>query len=75
VTYVTWRVQSSDSETHDVAVYFDAASQIVVNTPDEPVSWSRYRVGDLQVLRMGSQQQAGVVNGGWGELARRGQSQ
>jgi glutaminase A-like protein/uncharacterized protein DUF5127/uncharacterized protein DUF4964 len=74
VTYVTWLVQSSDSKKHEVQVYFDAASQIVVNTADEPVSWSRYRVGDLHVLRMGSQQQPILEKSGddlridWGYL-------
>ncbi|MGA8027955.1 MAG: DUF4965 domain-containing protein [Bryobacteraceae bacterium] len=74
VTYLTWRVQSSDGNTHQVAIYFDAGSGMVVNTPDEPVEWSRYRIGNLQVLRMGSQKQPVLEKSGddlridWGYL-------
>jgi hypothetical protein len=56
-TYLTWRAQSVDEKTHEVAIYFDAGSEISVNTRDEPVIWSRYQLGGVPVLRMGSQQQ------------------
>jgi hypothetical protein len=73
-TYITWQVHSVDGAGHDVSIYFDAGSQIVVNTPEETVQWSRYRLGDLQVLRMGSQQQPVLEKSGddlridWGYL-------
>ena len=57
VTYLTWRVEARDGKPHDVQLYFDASAQLTVNTMDERVGWSRYRVGDLQVLRMGSTEQ------------------
>jgi hypothetical protein len=73
-TYVTWQARSIDGQNHRVEIYFDAASQIVVNTPDEQVQWSRYRLGDLNVLRMGTQQQPILQKSGddlridWGYL-------
>lgn len=74
VTYVTWQVQTTDAGVHKVQVYFDAASQIAVNTPQERVMWGRYRIGDLQILRVGTQQQPILQKAGdnlridWGYL-------
>jgi hypothetical protein len=56
-TYITWEIQSADGRDHAVEVYFDASSDLVVNSPDQPVVWSRVRLGNLEVLRIGSQQQ------------------
>jgi hypothetical protein len=57
VTYLIWDAKANDAREHAVQVYFDASTEIAVNTPDEPTNWSRYRVGALDVLRAGSQQQ------------------
>ncbi len=73
-TYLTWRAQSTDQKTHQVAVYFDAGSEISINTRDEPVVWSRYQLGEIQVLRVGSRQQPILQKSGddlridWGYL-------
>jgi hypothetical protein len=73
-TYLTWSVQSADGAKHEVSIYFDAGSEIVVNRNDEPVTWSRFRLNALQVLRMGSQQQPMLEKAGddlridWGYL-------
>jgi hypothetical protein len=73
-TYLTWQVQSPDGNAHRVQLYFDAGSDVVVNIPQERVSWSRYREGDLQILRMGTQQQPVLEKSGddlridWGYL-------
>jgi hypothetical protein len=56
-SYITWEVQSADGRNHAVEVYFDASSDLVVNSPDQPVVWSRFELGGLKVLRIGSQQQ------------------
>jgi len=56
-SYITWEVQSADGRIHAVEVYFDASSDLVVNSPDQPVVWSRLELGGLKVLRIGSQQQ------------------
>ena len=73
-TYITWQVRSTDAQPHAVDLYFDAGSDITVNTHDEKVEWSRFRLGDLEVLRAGSQQQPMLQKSGdnlridWGYL-------
>ncbi len=73
-TYLTWHIASTDGKNHAVYIYFDAGSEIAVNTRNEPVVWSRYRVGDLELLRAGSQQQQVLQKSGddlridWGYL-------
>lgn len=73
-TYLTWRAQATDGNTHQVSVYFDAGSEISINTRDEPVTWSRFQLGGVPVLRMGSQQQPILQKSGddlridWGYL-------
>ncbi len=57
VTYITWTLQSKDGQPHSVSVYFDASAQIAVNTPEQEVVASRYRLGNLTMLRVGSQEQ------------------
>ena len=56
-TYIVWTASATDGAPHRIELYFDASSDLSVNTPDERVLLSRYRVGDLDVLRAGSQQQ------------------
>jgi len=57
VTYVTLEARSADGQPHDVRLYYDASSEIAVNTADQKVNWSRLRAGDLQVLAIGSKDQ------------------
>lgn len=57
VTYVTAAVRSTDGGRHAVQVYFDAAAEIAVNTPDQKVVWGRLAVPGLEVLSFGSQDQ------------------
>lgn len=64
VTYVTWELQSSDGRAHDVALYFDASAQVAVNTPEQAVEWSRVKVGDLQVMRVGTDEQPVLAKDG-----------
>lgn len=73
-TYLTWSAKSSDGGSHKVQVYFDAGSDLVVNIPQQRVTWSRYKAEDVDVLRMGSQQQPVLQKSGddlridWGYL-------
>ena len=73
-TYLTWNVSSTDGRNHAVSVYFDAGSELTVNTREEAVAWSRYRMKDLSVLRVGSSQQPVLQKSGddlridWGYL-------
>ena len=74
LTYIEWAVSASDGKEHDVAVYFDAASDLVVNTADQPVEWGRYLLDGQTVLRMGSRDQPMLAKKGddlridWGYL-------
>ncbi len=74
LTYLEWKVASIDGAAHSVAIYFDAGSELVVNTSDQPVVWSRYQLDGMPVLRMGSREQPVLAKRGddlridWGYL-------
>jgi len=57
LTYISWDLQATDGRDHDVSIYFDAASDIVVNEPSQEVIWSRANVDGLDLLRIGSKEQ------------------
>lgn len=57
VTYLSWQVRSVDHKQHDVSLYYDNTAELVVNTLDEPVVWSRPEVNGMAVERMGSKAQ------------------
>jgi hypothetical protein len=54
VTYVTWEVRSLDGEQHQVEIYYDNTAELVVNTPNEAVTWESENIPKLRALRMGS---------------------
>jgi hypothetical protein len=74
LTYIEWNVDASDGKQHQVTIYFDAAADLVVNTPDQPVVASRYRLDAQPLLRMGSREQPVLAKRGddlridWGYL-------
>ena len=74
LTYLEWQFTSTDGRTHDATIYFDASSELVVNTADQPVTWDRYRLDGQPLLRMGSREQAILAKRGddlridWGYL-------
>jgi hypothetical protein len=74
LTYLEWRVSSGDGKDHQVAVYFDASSELVVNTADQPVVSTRYQLDGQTILRMGSREQPILAKRGddlridWGYL-------
>ncbi|MBS1857978.1 MAG: DUF4965 domain-containing protein [Acidobacteria bacterium] len=74
LTYIEWSAASSDGAAHDVAIYFDAASDLAVNTPDEAVLSARFQLDGMPVLRLGSQEQPVLARRGddvridWGYL-------
>jgi hypothetical protein len=57
VTYISWEVRSVDSAAHAVSVYLDCSSLLAVNTANESVVWSRAKVGDIELLSVGSSEQ------------------
>ena len=54
VTYLTWQTRSMDAGKHEVAVYFDASSEVAVNQPDQPVSFENADASGIQAWRVGS---------------------
>lgn len=74
VTYLTWDVQAVDGRAHQVSLYFDVTGHWAVNTHDQEVVWSRYRLPDLAVMRVGSWRQLLLEKSGdhlridWGYL-------
>lgn len=74
VTYVTFQAASRDGAPHAVKVYLDVAAEWAVNTPDQPVTWSRPNIAGLVVLRTGAARQRILARKGddlrieWGYL-------
>ena len=74
ITYLTWEARAVDGRTHAVSVFYANSAQLVVNTEDQPVVWEREKIGDLSVLRMGSEAQPVLAKSGdnlridWGYL-------
>lgn len=74
VSYVSWRFASTDGREHEVAIYFDATAELVVNTPDQKVTWSRLKKEGMDVLSVGSLEQPVLAKSGddlridWGYL-------
>ncbi|MHB1920782.1 MAG: glutaminase family protein [Chitinophagaceae bacterium] len=52
--YLTFQVHSLDGRNHRVQVYFSAASNIAVNTPDQEVIWKRSTTNRLDLERVGT---------------------
>jgi hypothetical protein len=74
VTYLTWRIRSTDNRPHPVQLYFDAPAHLAVNQPSERVEAIAQQFGDLAVLRLGSIAQPVLAKSGddlridWGYL-------
>ncbi len=74
ITYLDWTVSSTDGQEHAVELYFDAGSDLTVNTVDQYVSWTRLMLDGQPVLRMGSREQRILAKRGddlridWGYL-------
>ncbi len=57
VTYLTWEATATDVQKHTVSIYFDASSEIAVNTPDQPVTFQNADVARIKAWRVGSVEQ------------------
>jgi hypothetical protein len=74
VTYILWQVRSTDGKTHEVSLYLDASAEWAVNTTDQKVVWSRFRLDSMEVMRVGTVQQPVLEKAGdnlridWGYL-------
>ena len=61
VTYLSWSAASTDGKPHQVDLLLDVDPAIAVNDPAEQVTWSRSEVAGMQVLNVGTRDQA-VLN-------------
>jgi hypothetical protein len=74
VTYVTYEFVSTDGKKHEAAVYLDAAAEIAVNEPGQPVEWATESFAGLSTVRIGSKDQPVLAKKGddlridWGYL-------
>ena len=57
VTYLTWEVHSADGQNHTVSIYFDASSEVAVNTAGQPVTFEPAAAGSLRAWRVGTVEQ------------------
>jgi hypothetical protein len=57
LTYLTWDIRSLDGQPHTASVYFSASAELAVNVPSQRVDWTSVGVGDLKLLRIGSEEQ------------------
>src|SRR5882724_10568212 len=74
VTYLTWDCAATDGQKHSVETYFDASSELAVNTPDQAVVWSGEKMAGVSALKVGSKDQRVLGQSGddlridWGYL-------
>jgi hypothetical protein len=74
LTYLEFSASATDSAAHQIAFYFDAGADLVVNTLDEPVLGSRFQLAGGPALRLGSREQPVLAKRGddlridWGYL-------
>eukprot|EP00927_Polykrikos_kofoidii_P005634 TRINITY_DN12233_c0_g2_i1.p1 TRINITY_DN12233_c0_g2~~TRINITY_DN12233_c0_g2_i1.p1 ORF type:complete len:741 (+),score=88.03 TRINITY_DN12233_c0_g2_i1:230-2224(+) len=69
VSYVTFRIGSSDGAVHNVQLYFDTVAEVIVNSPSAKIAWERLtrdNVGgtDNVAMRLGHAQQNPVSKSG-----------
>lgn len=57
VTFITAEVRSIDGAPHEASVYLDLTGEWCTHEASQQVAWSRARVGELDVLRMGTSAQ------------------
>jgi hypothetical protein len=54
VTYLTWEARSIDGQKHDVSIYFDASSDLAVNTPDQAVNFQNADASGIKAWKIGT---------------------
>ncbi len=64
VSYVTYSARSIDGKPHDTSVYFDAAAELATNQQDQGVLSTREKVGNLSVLKVGTEEQNVLLSKG-----------
>lgn len=57
VTYITWKVESTDNKTHEIQVYFDCGSELSVNNTEQMITWEQPVIKGLKTAKIGTQEQ------------------
>lgn len=74
VTYVMIEARAIDGKSHEVSLYLDVSGEWAVHKPDQEVVWSRFRFGNLDAMRIGTDAQPVLARAGddrridWGYL-------
>ncbi len=77
LSYLSWKVNSTDGSPHKVQLYFAASAQLAVNDDYQQVVWGTSRVGDMQVMHIGTNSQQVLaksgdnlrIDWGWADVA------
>lgn len=77
LSYLSWSVKSTDGKPHQVELYFAESAQLAVNDIYQHVVWGTSRVGDMQVMHLGTNQQQELaksgdnlrIDWGWADVA------
>lgn len=64
ITYATFEFRSTDGDSHDVQLQFEASGLLAVNTPQQPVLATVEQHGPLVAAKIGSQEQAVLAKRG-----------
>ncbi len=56
-TYVTWTVRATDGRAHEVALHFDASAELARNDSAQAMTWGRFSLDGMTVLRTGTREQ------------------
>ncbi|MDR3708566.1 MAG: DUF4965 domain-containing protein [Capsulimonadaceae bacterium] len=57
LSYLTWDVRAVDGASHAVQIFDSTSVLLTVNTPDQPVVWTRETAGPLTALKAGTADQ------------------
>jgi hypothetical protein len=57
VTYVSWKVESTDGKAHDIQVYFACGSELSVNKTDQEIGWEQPDIKGLKTAKIGTLEQ------------------
>ena len=77
VSYLNWKVRSTDGAVHQVLLYFAASAELAVNDDYQHVVWGTSRVGDMSVMHIGTTTQQVLgrsgddlrIDWGWADVA------
>ena len=64
VTYLSWKVASTDGQRHSTEIYLGIDARIAVNSGDQQVTWSSAHTTGLRVLSVGSRDQQALNRSG-----------